>query len=451
MKITFYGATKTVTGSKYLVEHNNKHILIDCGMFQGYKELRNRNWDQFPFDARKINAVVLTHAHIDHTGCIPLLVKRGFKGKIYCSDATYALCEILLPDSGHLHEEDARHANKYGYSQHTPALPLYTKEDAEKSLEYFQTLDFGKPFDLGDGLHFTLSRSGHILGSSFVSLSDGDKTIVFSGDLGRPDDAVMKSPAIIEYADYLVLESTYGDRLHSRIDPLEEIGDVIRKTAARGGTVVIPAFAVGRTQSILYYIQSLKSQNLIPDIPIYLDSPMAINTTELLCKFKNEHRLSEGLCADVCSVVKYTRSVEESKALDQPNMPSVIISASGMAEGGRVLHHLKYYITDPKNTILFTGFQAGGTRGDQIVRGEKHVKIHGEMYPVRAAVENLTSLSAHADYEEILLWLRHFKKPPQKVFLTHGEESAAIALKERIEDQLGWTVVIPDYLESEDL
>ncbi len=317
MKIQFLGATRTVTGSKYLIQHENKKILIDCGLFQGYKELRLHNWDPFPIDPSSIDAVILTHAHIDHSGYIPLLIKNGFSGKIYCSKGTYELCRILLPDSGHLHEEDARRANTYGYTKHEPALPLYTKEDAENSLEYFHTLDFGKPHYIGDTLHFTLSRSGHILGSSFVVLSDEDRTITFSGDLGRPNDPIMKHPAELQYTDYLVLESTYGDRLHSRVDPEDEIGGVIRSTVEKGGSVIIPAFAVGRAQSILYYIYQLKNKGLIPDLPVYLDSPMAINATELLCELENEHKLPFQLCGDVCNIATYTRTIEASKRIDQ--------------------------------------------------------------------------------------------------------------------------------------
>lgn len=451
MKITFLGATGTVTGSKYLIEHGDKKILVDCGLFQGYKELRLRNWAGLPFDPATLDAVLLTHAHIDHSGYIPLLVKNGFKGKIYCSEATYALCQILLPDSGYLHEEDARRANKYGYTKHKPALPLYTEKDARDSLHQFHTVGFGTPLYLDDEVHFTLSRAGHILGASFIALADTKITVTFSGDLGRHHDPIMKTPAELQHTDYLLIESTYGDRLHPKTDPLEEIGEVIRSTAAKGGSVVVPAFAVGRAQSMLYYIYHLKQSGSIPDLPIFLDSPMAISATKVLCQFHNEHRLSEKLCADVCDVATYVNTVDESKHLETMSMPSVIISASGMATGGRILHHLKHFVVNPRNTILFTGFQAGGTRGDRMVEGEKEVKIHGQFYPVQARIENLTSLSAHADYEGILKWLRGFKKPPRKTFITHGEPAAALSLKEKIQEELGWNVVIPEYLESQEL
>ena len=453
MKLTFLGATGTVTGSKYLLEHAGKKNLIDCGLFQGLKELRLRNWEKLPVDPASIDAVVLTHAHIDHSGYIPLLVKHGFKGKIYCSEATFDFCSILLPDSGYLQEADAKQANRHIYTKHKPALPLYTQKDAEKSLKQFKAVDFGKPHEFKGGLTFTLSRSGHILGSAFVRVSDGQSSILFSGDLGRPEDPVMKPPARLQGADYLVLESTYGDRLHQDSSPLDKLGEIIRNTAARGGSVIIPAFAVGRTQSILYYIYELKRTNAIPAvIPVFLDSPMAINATELLSKHKNDHRLSGKLCADVCHVARYVHTADESKALDHTNgMPAVIISASGMATGGRILHHLKYFIGDARNTILFTGYQAAGTRGARLVHGAREIKIHGQMWPVRAQVEELHNISAHADYSEILDWLGHFQAPPRQTFITHGEPNAAAALKLKIENQLGWKTVVPNYLQEVEL
>lgn len=451
MKITFLGATETVTGSKYLVECANKKILIDCGLFQGYKELRLRNWEKLPINPANIDAVILTHAHIDHSGYIPLLVKNGFQGKIYSSHATFDLCSILLPDSGYLQEEDAKRANLYGYTRHKPALPLYTQMDAKNSLQYFETTDLDKVIKLDDKIHFTLKNSGHILGSSFVILSNGEKTITFSGDLGRSSDPILNPPAKLQNTDYLLIESTYGDRLHGDSDPKMKIKEIITDTISKGGSILIPAFAVGRTQNVLYYLNELKQSESIPNIPIFLDSPMAINASNLLCKFNKEHKLSEKLCNDVCAVATYTREVEESKKINSIIMPKIIISASGMATGGRVLHHMKNLIGNHINTILFTGFQAGGTRGDRLVKGEKSIKIHGEFFDVKARIENLTSTSAHADYQEILQWLGNFKKAPKKTFITHGETSAAESLKEKIEKQLGWNVEIPKYLQSENL
>ncbi|MCF8473624.1 MAG: MBL fold metallo-hydrolase [Emcibacter sp.] len=452
MKLKFLGATETVTGSKYLLEEEKTKILIDCGLFQGKKELRLRNWAKLPLDIGSLEAVVLTHAHIDHSGYLPLLVRLGFRGKIYCSRATYDLCSILLPDSGYLQEEDARRANKYGYTKHAKAEPLYSQKDARNALKYFHPMPFDEFFTIGNIFKIKFQRSGHILGSSFVSINNGHKTIVFSGDIGRPNNPIMVEPIHIESADYLVVESTYGDRLHDRGDPTERLGNIITSTASKGGTVIIPAFAVGRAQSVLYYIHLLKQQGKIPDIPVYMDSPMASAATSLLNKHNSEHRLSEKECRDACRTAIYTKTAEESKELDSAHaMPSVIISASGMATGGRILHHLKTYMGDDKNTILFTGFQAQGTRGDRIIRGEKEIKIHGQMWPVRARIENLTTMSAHADYEELLEWLSYFKQPPIKTFITHGEEEASVALKSKIEEKFGWDVSIPKYLQIEEL
>ncbi len=451
MKITFLGAVGTVTGSKYLIEHNRKRVLVDCGLFQGYKELRLRNWAKLPVNPSTIDAVILTHAHIDHSGYIPLLVKNGFKGHVYCSKATYDLCSILLPDSGYLHEQDAYRANRYGYTKHHPALPLYSQKDAKHSLQYFKTVDFDTPYELAQQLRFTLNHAGHILGASFVTLSDTNTTIVFSGDLGRLHDPLMKAPTQLQKADYIVIESTYGNRLHSKTDPAQEISEVVNSTVARGGSIIIPAFAVGRAQSVLYYLHQLKQANQIPEIPVFLDSPMAINATELLCKYADEHRLSRQVCGEVCDTAQYVREVEDSKSLDHSQMPMIIISASGMATGGRVLHHLKHFITDHRNTILFTGFQAGGTRGDRLIRGEQEIKIHGAMHQVNARIENLDSLSAHADYEEILQWLDNFSTPPRKVFITHGGVESSAALQEKIQARFGWNAVTPQYLQSEEL
>jgi len=451
MKLSFLGATETVTGSKYLIENNDKKILIDCGLFQGHKTLRLRNWAKLPFDPATLDAVILTHAHIDHSGYIPLLVKHGFKGKIYCSSATYDLCKILLPDSGYLQEEDARRANKYGYSRHDVAKALYTQADAMAALTNFHPVKFHKAFKIGDDLEITLSRAGHILGAAFIHIDNGQKTIVFSGDIGRPNDPVMVLPEHIEAADYLVVESTYGDRLHDKADPVDMIGDVITSTAAKGGMVVIPAFAVGRSQNLLYYIHDLKRKGKIPNIPIYLDSPMAINVTNLLCRHGDDHKLSNQEWADVCDIATYTKSVEESKNIGRQAMPSIIISASGMATGGRILHHLKNYIGDSRHTILFTGFQAGGTRGDRILKGEKDIKIHGQMWPVRARIEYMGNTSAHADYQEILDWLSYVKTPPLKVFVIHGESEASTALRDKIEETYGWDVCVPKYLQQVEL
>ncbi|MBI1215008.1 MAG: MBL fold metallo-hydrolase [Alphaproteobacteria bacterium] len=451
MKLSFLGATGTVTGSKYLLEDGGKKYLIDCGLFQGLKELRLRNWNPLPVNAAEIDAVLLTHAHLDHSGYLPRLVKEGFRGHIYCSEATFDLCKIILPDSGHIQEEDAERANRYGYTKHKPALPLYTADEARDSLKYFRPLDFGPAHKLGEFLSFTLHRAGHILGASLIRVTDGKTSVLFSGDIGRLNDPVMKPPVAIEQADYLLVESTYGDRLHDKSDPMGDLEAVINKTTQRGGTVVIPSFAVGRAQSIMYYLYKLKAAGRLPaHLPVYLDSPMAINVSDLLGKHIGDHKLSAEICADVCGVAEYTRTAQESKAIDQSDaqVPCVIISASGMATGGRVLHHLKRFIGDARNTILFAGYQAAGTRGDRIVRGESEVKIHGEMFKVRAEVDKLDNMSAHADYAEILKWLGHFRQPPRRTFVTHGEPTAATAMKRHIEERLGWEVEVPTYLET---
>lgn len=451
MKLTFMGATGTVTGSKYLIENGGHRILLDCGLFQGLKELRLRNWDRLPVDPAAIDAVVLTHAHIDHSGYLPLLVKNGFRGPVYATAATIDLCKILLPDSAYLQEEDAQRANRYGYTKHKPALPLYTQADAHKALEYMRAVEFDETQSLPGGLSFSFSRAGHILGAACVKITDSRVSVVFSGDLGRPNDPIICAPEPLEQADYLVLESTYGDRLHDPSDPLEKLAEIVTQAAGRGGIVLIPSFAVGRAQSMLYYIHELKKARKIPDIPVFLDSPMAIDASEIWQKHHDEHRLSSRQCAEVCRTARYVHTADESKELDSLSIPCVIISASGMATGGRVLHHLKHYIGDPRNAVLFAGYQAAGTRGARLVHGEAEIKIHGRLYPVRAQIDMLDNLSAHADYEEILGWLRHFKKPPRTTFLTHGEPEAASSLKFKIEERLGWAVTVPHYLQKENL
>lgn len=453
MKLSFLGATETVTGSKYLIEDFGNKYLIDCGLFQGYKELRLRNWKPFPVSPKTIDSVLLTHAHLDHSGYLPLLVKNGFRGPIYASHATVDLCKIILLDAAHIQEEDTRRANRYGYSKHHPAEPLYTEQDAEQAMKHFKAVNYDKFYSLKNGLAFNLEHSGHILGSSFITLKNSNNsTLVFSGDVGRPNDKIMKHPATLKQADYLVLESTYGNRKHPATDGLTILADIINSTIKRGGIVIIPSFAVGRAQTVLYYLYLLKEQNRIPSqIPVYLDSPMAQDVTELWCKYTDEHTLSKETCSKINAMAKYVRTKEESKSLNNLSMPAIIISSSGMAEGGRVLHYIEHYAPKAENTILFVGFQAAGSRGDRMLKGEKEVKIHGQMIPVLARVESLDTLSSHADYEELLVWLKGFESPPKQVFITHGEPAAAEALKAKIEEAFGWNVVVPHYLETFDL
>ncbi len=451
MQLTFLGATNTVTGSKFLLKLDNKTILIDCGLFQGLKELRLRNWVKFPINPKLIDVVILTHAHIDHSGYLPVLMKNGFKGKVYCSIATKDLCAVLLPDSGFLQEEEAKNANKYGYSKHHPAVPLYTREDAERTLELFHPLEFRKKYKLDHEASLVLVPAGHILGASFVQIKNYKETLLFSGDLGRPHDIVMHPPAIMQEADYLVLESTYGNRLHDKVDPLVQLEDIITRTVERGGTIVIPAFAVGRAQHMLYLMYLLKRDNRIPSVPIYLDSPMAKDATDIFMKYSSQHRLDAELSKKVCEVATYVNTKEESQLLDQEVFSKIIISASGMLEGGRVLHHIKTFATDERSTIVFTGYQAAGTRGADIIHGKRHLKIFGESIEVNAEVKILSNMSAHADYGEILDWLSHFNHHPKKVFITHGEPEAAQSLKKKIEEKFQWECMVPDYLYTETL
>lgn len=452
MDIRFLGATGTVTGSKYLVTDGARQILVDCGLFQGLKQLRLRNWSRLPVDPRAIQAVILTHAHIDHTGYLPLLVKNGFNGPVFCSSGTRDLCEVLLPDAAHLQEEEAEYANRKGFSKHHPALPLYTRADAAAALRLLKPVRFDQPREIGGGNAFTLSPSGHILGSSFVSLKAGGRTVVFCGDLGRQHDPIMRAPAIVEYADYLVVESTYGNRLHATSDPMGELAAILNRTFARGGVVVIPAFAVDRTQELLHYIAKLKAAGTIGrSVPVYLNSPMAANVTRIFHAHAGEHRLTPRECDEMCAAAHIVTSVEESQRLNTLHGPMVIISASGMATGGRVVHHLKAFAPDARNTILFSGFQSAGTRGAAMAGGAESIKIHGSYVPVRAEVAMLDNMSAHADYAETLEWLQHFRAAPKMTFVTHGEPVAADAMRLHIEETLAWPCSVPDYLETAEL
>lgn len=448
MELSFLGAAGTVTGSKYLVDADGRQILIDCGLFQGFKQLRLRNRETLPFKPSALGAVILTHAHLDHSGYLPLLVKNGFTGPIYCTKATSELCGILLPDSGHLQEEDAAFANRRGFSKHKPALPLYTEEDARRTLPRLKPVDFGRDVELGAGLSFRFQPAGHILGAATVTLRDATTSILFSGDLGRANDLLMSPPTAVARADYVVVESTYGNRRHDARDPRAMLADIFNRTFSRGGAVIIPAFAVGRAQTLLYYVHLLKSSKGIPDVPVFLNSPMAVNVTQIFHKYRGEHRLTPEQCDAMCAVAKYVNSVEESKALNARTGPMIIISASGMATGGRVLHHLKTFAPDARNTILFAGFQAGGTRGAAMLDGAESIKIHGDYVPVRAEVANVPNLSAHADYVEILDWLGNFESAPRQVFITHGEPAAADALRQHIEKRFSWSVRVPEYLET---
>jgi len=451
MKLTFAGAADTVTGSRYLIDTGEAQVLVDCGLFQGFKKLRERNWQPFPMPLRHIEEVVLTHAHLDHSGWLPVLARSGFRGRVLATRGTAELCEILLRDSARLQEEEAEYANRHGYSKHAPAEPLYTVRDAELALSLIEPVSFNEPFGLSGGLTAELVPAGHLLGASIVKIRRGKRSLVFSGDLGRSHDLLMRPPRTIDGADTLVVESTYGDRRHVDEDTVQLLAKVIVETAARGGTVLIPSFAVGRAQLLMYAIWLLKQRGEIPDLPVFLDSPMAIDATKLYRRFRHYHRLSADETAGMFQVAKLANTPEQSKAIAGVHVPSIIISASGMATGGRVLHHLKRLAPDPANHIVFAGFQAGGTRGAHIVGGASEVKIHGEWFPVRASVTQLEGFSAHADADELIEWLAAIKRPPEQVWVTHGEPEAADALRQRISETFGWRVRVPEHLETVDL
>lgn len=449
MQLKFLGAAGTVTGSRYLLETGRKKVLVDCGLFQGYKPLRLRNWSPFPVAPGEIDVVVLTHAHLDHSGYLPLLVRNGFRGRIFCTHATRHLCRILLRDSGHLQEKEAEYANRHGFSRHRPALPLYTQQDAERSLAHLTDVNFGSAHEIAAGVTAEFRHAGHILGAATVEIQADGLRFVFSGDLGRPDSPTMLPPERVSAADYLIVESTYGNRQHADTDAETALEQVITRTTKRGGTVLIPAFAVGRAQDLLYLIGKLKaSRRVDPRLPVFLDSPMATEASRIFHEHREDHRLSEEECDRTYAAASYVRDAKESQALNTNGAPKVIISASGMATGGRVLHHLKNLGPDRRNTLLFAGFQAGGTRGALITGGAETVKIHGEEVPIRAEVWNLEMLSAHADAGEILSWLRGFERAPTMTFITHGEPPAADALRRRIQAELRWPCAIPDQFEA---
>jgi len=451
MKLTFLGATGTVTGSKTLVEHGDHRVLVDCGLFQGLKNLRLRNWEPPPIDPASIDAVVLTHAHIDHSGYVPRLVAQGFRGRVHATPATTSLCALLLPDSGHLQEEDARFANRHGFSKHAPALPLYTEADARGALEHFESHDFGVSFEPVPGLHVHFNPAGHILGAASALVRTEAGSILFSGDLGRSDDLLMRPPKPPEQADIVLVESTYGNRLHQGVDVLSALADVVTRTAARGGIVIVPAFAVGRAQELLHAIRLLKDAGRIPDLPVFLNSPMAEDVTTMFTRHPQLHRLDRAACAAMCRNVRFVNSEAESRSLNSLHYPAIIVSASGMATGGRVVHHLEAYAPDPRNAIVFAGYQAMGTRGAAMVAGATQVRIHGRWVPVRAEVASIEGLSAHADRDELLGWLAALPRAPKHVYVTHGEPEAADSLRQAISEHHGWACSVPDYRESVEL
>jgi len=445
VSLGFFGGVGTTTGSKYLLAAPGRRVLVDCGLFQGSKPLRRRNWEPMPFDPTSVDAVALTHAHLDHSGYLPRLARSGFTGPVYATPATFDLCEILLRDSGRLQERDAEIANDQGFSKHRPALPLYTEDEAVAALKRFVPVPFGEPLDLGGGLTLRFRPSGHILGAALTELSWGDRSILFTGDLGRWNSATMLDPTLVEAADYLLVESVYGDRCHPVDDPEDRLAEVIARTAARDGTVLIPAQAVGWAQTLLFHLHRLKVGGRIPDIPVFLDSPMAFNAGEIFCRHLAEHRLTAAECRAACNVATYVREAEESVALDRDPAPKIILSATGWATGGRILDHLARFAPDPRSAIVFAGLQAVGTRGAAIAGGAEDVKIYGRPVPVRAEVANLQLLSTHADADDVMKWLAGFVRPPRRTFVVQGTPPASDALRQRIVDELGWDCEVPEH------
>lgn len=468
-ELTFLGAARTVTGSKYLLEHGGKRVLFDCGLFQGLKTLRQRNWEPFPVPPETIDSIVLTHAHLDHVGHLPRLVAQGYRGRIFCTPGTKDLCQLVLPDSARIQEEDARLANKHGYAKHAPALPLYTEPDAFRSLSQLQPLGYERPIEVASGITIEFRQAGHLLGSAFVLVSlaglrspgdpggatarqAGSRRILFGGDLGRYDRPVLPDPSAAQQADVVLVESTYGDRDHLPNDDAELLAQVIRDTAARGGKVIIPAFAIGRVEELLFWIRKLERERRIPVLPVYVDSPMA---TEAL-KFYTARvaELDADMRPDQKTVSMFVTarfqtisSAQQSKELTASRRSAIVISSSGMATGGRVLHHMAAALPDPKNTVLFVGYQAEGTRGRLLVDGAKEVKIHGRLVPVAAQIVKIDSMSAHADRGEMLRWLGTFPARPERLYLVHGEPVPMDSLKATIEQRLGWSVQTPHHLE----
>ena len=449
MYLWFLGAAGTVTGSRYLVETDNgTRILIDCGLFQGLKQLRERNWKSIPVPPDTIDAVLLTHAHLDHTGYLPALVRDGLRAPIYATGPTFDLAQIMLPDSGYLQEEDAAFANRHRLTRHDPALPLYTRIDAERAAARIQPVAFEVDLPLPGGVRARFRRSGHILGAASILLHADGRDIVFSGDIGTYDAPLTPAPRAIEHADVLVMESTYGGRSHPQVDPADELAGIVRTTAARGGVIVVPAFAVGRAQTLMFLLGRLRAAGEIPPIPVFLDSPMAQDVTALFARHGQELRVSPDEWRGAIADISITNSVADSKAIDARNGPFVVISASGMATGGRVIHHLKVFAPHHRNTVLFAGFQAAGTRGQAMVNGAETIRIHGLDVPVRAEVRTLDSLSAHADHGDLIRWAGALQRPPRHVFLTHGEPIAADLLRRGLKDSLGWEAHVAEHLQK---
>lgn len=446
LRVTFLGATETVTGSRFLLETDTTRVLIDCGLFQGYKWLRRRNWQPLPLGINHVDGVVLTHAHLDHSGYVPVLYKAGYRGPVWTHPATAALCSVLWPDSGRIQEEDAKYLKKHKISKHENPEPLYDEDTAKKALKLLQPVDFKEHFQIGD-IEFYLQPAGHILGAASVIASHGGKRIGFSGDVGRPNDIMMHPPEPLPELDYLLLESTYGNRRHVDNDAFDELAEVVNETAKAGGVLMIPSFAVGRAQLLQYMLVSLMDDGRIPRLPIFLDSPMAIRVSGMYSDYHQHHKLSAAQCSHAEDMVTYTHSVDESKAIGKQTGPHIIIAGSGMATGGRILHHFKHWLGDYRCTVLFAGYQAGGTRGAKMLHNCERIKLHGEWFDVKAQVRNLEGLSGHADYHEIGEWLRQSKLQPGTVIqLVHGEPDALETMRDYLTQTTSFDVDIPDYM-----
>jgi metallo-beta-lactamase family protein len=454
--LRFLGAAGTVTGSKHLLETATHRVLIDCGLFQGLKELRERNWEPFPIAASTIDAVILTHAHLDHCGYLPRLVAQGFIGRIFCTAGTRDLCSLVLPDAAHIQEEDARDANRHGYSRHHPALPLYTAIDAEKALSRFQPVGYNRPVPVATGLDVEFVNAGHLLGSAYARVTFNGKTVLFGGDLGRFGRPVLPDPLPVDRADILLVESTYGDRLHEADDHGDRVAAIVNAAAGRGGKLIVPAFAIGRVEEIIYWLKRLEEEKRIPVLPVYVDSPMAARALQFYAQRAEEldpemQRRERGVCTFCTSRMTIVASPRQSMDLVASRQPAIVIASSGMATGGRVLHHLAADLPDPRNTVLFAGYQAAGARGRLLVDGAKMVKMKGRDIPVAATIERIDSMSAHADAGEILRWLSGFVAPPAMTYLVHGEPAALDALRARVTQEKQWPVHIAGYQERVDI
>lgn len=445
--LRFLGATGTVTGSRYLIETGHRCILVDCGLFQGFKNLRDRNRKPFPVRPGRIDALLLTHAHLDHSGYLPALVRAGYGGRVLCTEATAELCGLILPDSGHLQEEEARYAARKGYSKHRNPTPLYTLRDAEAALKRLDTVAFNRRIDLGGGIAATFIPAGHLLGAAQIRLEIGETVIHFSGDLGHDPDPLMRAPVPFSGADILVCESTYGNRSHAPTDPEAELAPILQRVLTRGGTVLIPAFAVGRAQGLMLHIARLMAQGEIPRVPVYLNSPMAVDATDIYHRHHDEHHVSREDCVAMFRIAERVNSVEDSKALNTRQGPMIIVSASGMLSGGRILHHLASFGGDRRNAVLLSGFQAGGTRGAALAEGARTLRMFGREFPIEAEVVQLRAFSGHADADEILRWMAA-APAPRMTYLTHGEPNAADTLRMRVRHELGREARVPDHLET---